>query len=176
MDQRARRLARGDREAFAELYDDCADRIHHYLVVRLGSRADADDVLQETFVRLARTRQKLAEVENLVAYVFATARNEAARLLLRQARQDRLATALTPEALFCEASSDNLHDIETAECVAASLARLSEELREVVELKIYGELTFREISDVTSLPQGTVATRYRTALQKMRRQLAEEPE
>ena len=81
MDQRAERLARGDPAAFAELYDACADRVHHYLVVRLGSRADADDVLQETFVRLARTRKRLATVENLVAYVFATARNEAIRLI-----------------------------------------------------------------------------------------------
>ena len=85
MDQRAERLARGDPAAFAELYDACADRVHHYLVVRLGSRADADDVLQETFVCLARTRKRLATVENLEAYVFATARNEAIRLVERQA-------------------------------------------------------------------------------------------
>lgn len=176
MDQRALRLARGEPEAFAELYDACADRVHHYLVVRLGSRTDADDVLQETFVRLARTRQRLAGVENLMAYVFATARNEATRLLERQAREVRLAAGLTAEVLFLEASSDDLRDIETAECAAALLARLSDELREIVELKIYGELTFREISDVTGVPQGTVATRYRTALDKMRRQMAEEPE
>ncbi len=94
MDQRATRLARGEPEAFAELYDACADRIYRYLVVRLGSRADAEDVLQETFVRLARTRQKLARVENLVAYAFTMARNEAMRLLDRQARDGRLAAAL----------------------------------------------------------------------------------
>jgi len=176
MDQRAQRLARGDPDAFADLFDACADRVHHYLVVRLGSRSDADDVLQETFVRLARNRQKLAEVENLVAYVFAAARNEAARMLDRRARETRLSAALTAEALFREASSDNLRDVETAECVAASLARLSDELREVVELKFYAELTFREISEVTGLPQGTVATRYRAALEKMRRQMAEEAE
>ena len=90
MDQRAQRLARGESAAFAELYDACADRVHHYLVVKLGSRSDADDVLQETFVCLARTRKRLAAVENLEAYVFATARNEAIRWLQRQA-QRRLA-------------------------------------------------------------------------------------
>lgn len=176
MDPEAQRLARGDPDAFAELYDACAGRVHHYLVVRLGSTADADDVLQETFVRLARKRRKLAGVENIVAYVFATARNEAARLLGRQKREGRLAAGLAPEVLFGEASSDNVRDVEAAECVAALLARLSDELREVVELKVYGELTFREISEVTGMPQGTAATRYRVALEKMRRQMAEEPE
>jgi RNA polymerase sigma-70 factor (ECF subfamily) len=47
-------------------------------------------------------------------------------------------------------------------------------LREVVELKVYAGLTFREISAVTGLPQGTVATRYRSALEKMRLQMVKE--
>jgi RNA polymerase sigma-70 factor (ECF subfamily) len=89
MDPLALRLARGDSQAFAELYDACADRVHHYLVVRLGSRADADDVLQETFVRLARTRAKLAGVQNPIAYVFAIARNEAARMASESRPGDR---------------------------------------------------------------------------------------
>jgi DNA-directed RNA polymerase specialized sigma24 family protein len=71
------RLARGEAAAFAEFYDACADRLRHYLVVRLGSHTDADDVLQETFVRLARARQKLLGVENVAA----------SRLRLRGARQ-----------------------------------------------------------------------------------------
>ncbi|MGO9469080.1 MAG: RNA polymerase sigma factor [Isosphaeraceae bacterium] len=176
MDQRAVRLARGEPEAFAELYDSCADRIYRYLVVRLGSRADAQDVLQETFVRLARTRQKLARVENLVAYVFTTARNEAIRLLDRRAREDRIGAARATEAPFLEASGGGSQEIDNAEWAAACLARLGDDLREIVELKIYGDLTFREISELTGLPQGTVSTRYRAALEKMRRQMAEEPE
>ena len=176
MDPRAHRLARGDPAAFAELYDDCADRLHHYLVVRLGSRADADDVLQETFVRLARTREKRVPVENLVANVFAMARNEASRLAERQAREGRPRAVPWPEELVLEAAGDALQAIETAEWVAASMARLSPDLREVVELKIYADLTFREISELTGLPQGTVATRYRSALEKLRSKMAEERE
>src|SRR5438445_15332 len=89
MDELRERLARGDAAAFAELYDACADRLHHYLTARLGARDEADDVLQETFVRLVRTRQRLRRVEDLTAYVFATARNEAARHGGRKAREGR---------------------------------------------------------------------------------------
>jgi len=174
MDQRARRLARGEPAAFAELYDACADRIHHYLVVRLDSRTDADDILQETFVCLARTRTRLENVENLEAYVFATARNEANRFLERRVREGRRRGVVMQAELFLKPAVDALHAIESAEWVAASLARLSDELREIVELKIYADLTFRQISQVTGLPQGTVATRYRTALERMRHQMAEE--
>ncbi len=48
------------------------------------------------------------------------------------------------------------------------LARLSEDDRELVELKVFVGLTFREIADVLGLPQGTVATRYRRALELLR--------
>jgi RNA polymerase sigma-70 factor (ECF subfamily) len=104
------------------------------------------------------------------------ARNEAIRLIERQAREGRRRVVPSAEMLFHETAGDALEAIETAEWVAASLARLSPEQREVVELKIYADLTFREISEVTGIPQGTVATRYRSALEKLRGQMAEERE
>jgi RNA polymerase sigma-70 factor (ECF subfamily) len=162
------RLTRGDPSAFAELYDTCAGRVGHYLAVYLGSRADADDALQETFLRLARNKRRLAKVDNLAAYVFAVARNEAARLAKRQARRQREKTPLTGEDLFCDVSNDHDAELrEAAETVAAALAQLTPDLREVVELKTYGQLTFQQISVVTGLPQGTVATRYRSAVMQM---------
>ena len=176
MDRQAQRLAHGDPAAFAELYDACADRVHHYLVALVGSRADADDVLQETFVRLARMRKSLVAVDNRVAYVFAIARNEAIRLVQRQIRENQVRVLASASALFCEAPVEDIPSLETAEWIAAALARLSDELREIVELKIYADLTFREISAVTGLPQGTVATRYRSALEKMRNQMVKEQE
>ena len=158
------RLARGDQAAFAELYDACADRLGHYLLVRLGAREDAEDALQETFLRLARGRRKLATVENFDAYVFAAARNEAARLAGRRPRRQH--EPLTAEALFCT-SADNAEHHELAEQMAAALQQLTAEQREVVELKNYVGLTFQQIGHVTGVPQGTVATRYRAALGRM---------
>jgi RNA polymerase sigma-70 factor (ECF subfamily) len=174
MENRGERLARGDPAAFAKLYDVCAPRVHHYLLARLGSQADADDVLQETFVRLARDRQKLRTVENLFAYVFATASNEATHLIERRAREGRRRTELSSASLVLEGKTREQRDREAAEHVGELLERLDCQLREVVELKIFAALTFREISEVTGLAQGTVATRYRTALEKMRGQPVKE--
>ena len=159
------RLAAGDQAAFAELYDACASRARHYLLVRVGA-ADADDVLQETFVRLARSRRKLAKVDDLEAYVITVARNEAARTIARRARQRAKQRPLEAAELFCCRPGDTAAR-DAAETVAAALSQLTVELREVVELKAYVGLTFQQIARVTGLPQGTVATRYRTALAKM---------
>ena len=66
------------------------------------------------------------------------------------------------------ASGDAFGQKEEAEIVTAALGRLSMEDRELVELKVFAGLTFREISAVVDLPPGTVATRYRRALESLR--------
>jgi len=169
MNQLGKRLASGDRDAFAELYDLCADRLHHYLTIRLGTRDLADEVLQETFIRLVRYRRKLARAEDLRAYVFGVARNESARMLdkMRRGKGDRASPASLD--LFEAVDGDDQTHRELADLVAAGLARLTSPQREIVELKVYGWLTFAEIARVTSLPQGTVATRYRAAMAKLKR-------
>lgn len=170
VDTLQQRLAHGDPLAFAELYDACADRVGHYLLVRLGSREDADDTLQETFLRIARTRQELENIENLAAYVFAIARNEAARTKDSRTRRQCGQVPLSGDDLFICASDEAETDVNrAAEIIAAALGQLDDDLREVVELKTYGRLTYQQISQVTGLPQGTVATRYRSALVKMQR-------
>ena len=176
MDDLAKRLARGDPSAFGDLYDALADRLHHYLTVRLGARSDADDVLQETFVRLARSRGKLARVSNVTAYVFAIARNESSRLLEARRRRGEVPMAPTADMLFDETSSDDARRREAADLIAAAMAALGPEQREVVELKTFAGLTFREIGELLGEPLGTVATRYRTALERMRPTVARELE
>jgi len=164
------RLARGEAAAFAELYDLCADRLHHYLVSQLGSRDDADEILQETFLRLARGREKLAGVENIAGYAFMVARNEALRRIVSRSNEhQRRAEAAE---LFVEATHDDRDAREAAEELTLALARLRAEQREVVELKTYGGLTLAEIAHVTGTPPGTVATRYRTAIGQLREWLS----
>jgi RNA polymerase sigma-70 factor (ECF subfamily) len=164
MQQLAVRLARGEEAAFAELYDACADRLHHYLAVRLGSRDAASDVLQTAFLRAVKSRRRFRGVENPVAYLFQIARNEAMRWGKQRRGDDRPLAAVE---IF--ATNENAFgQRDDAEAVAAALGRLTVEDRELVELKVFAGLTFREIADVTGLPQGTVATRIRRALEFMR--------
>jgi RNA polymerase sigma-70 factor (ECF subfamily) len=167
MDGWGKRLSAGDAVAFVELYDACADRLHHYLCLRLRSREDAGEVLQEAFLRLARCRRQFDGVADPVAYAFVVARNEAARWLSRISRE-RANRALHAELLFREACGDDLELRETAEAISAALGQLDEDLLEVIDLKIYAGLTFAEIAEVTGLPLGTVATRFRRAIAKLR--------
>jgi RNA polymerase sigma-70 factor (ECF subfamily) len=168
----AARLAAGEDSAFAELYDACADQLHRYAWSRLGSAEAARDVVQTVFLRVATSRRRFAGVENPAAYVFAIARNETVRAVRRAGR--RRESPVSVEALWEHAHADEsmAHRAEEAEIVRAALAKLAEEDREIVELKVYGGLTFAEIGAAVGRPAATAATRYRRALESLRGWLA----
>ncbi len=159
----AARLARGDEAAFAELYDACAARLLGYLAARLGSRDAASDVFQVAFLRLVKSRRKLRGVENPIAYLFQVARNEANRWAKQRKTNERqMESADGCTATINDAQSDD------REVIVKALARLGNDEREIVELRLFAGLTFREIADVVGAPQATVATRYRRALESLR--------
>jgi RNA polymerase sigma-70 factor (ECF subfamily) len=170
MHELAARLARGDEAAFAELYDACADRLHGYVAARLGSREAAADVVQSAFLRAVKSRRQFRSVENPVAYMFRVARNEA----LRAAKRRQYARRALPADELFPAAGRMQSEQDEAEVVTAALERLDAFDRELVELKIFAGLTFREIAEVAGMPQGTVATRYRRALESLRGWLAKQ--
>lgn len=167
----SKRIAHGDTAAFVEFYDACADRLHHYLWALLGSKEDAEDVLQESFLRLARRGKRLAQIENLTAFIFTIARNEALRWLRRHGNVEHPIDVALGSGRFEVVCGQ---DFERAEAAALALARLSPPSREIIELKIFAGLTFREIAEITGSPQGTVASQYQAALEKMRKTLAKD--
>ncbi|MFO0886036.1 MAG: RNA polymerase sigma factor [Pirellulales bacterium] len=174
MEDLGRRLANGEESAFAELYDACADRLFHYLVLRLGSRTDAEDVLQETFLRLARSRDSLATVRNLMAYLFQIARHEAIRIRQRKQGEAALHSLTGLEELSKVEGDSGLQFVENAEWAKMALLKLESDVREVIELKVYGMLTLAEVSEVLQIPLGTAATRYRRGLEILRSLLTKE--
>lgn len=163
----ASRLARGDEAAFAELYDACADRLHRYLASRVGSRDAASDVVQATFLRAVKSRRRFHGVENPIAYLFQIARNEASRVFKKQRPSATWTAAAEPFTTVTDDSGD-------AEVIAAAITRLEPQDQELVELKVYAGLTFREIAIIVDRPPATVATRYRRALESLRGWLTKE--
>jgi RNA polymerase sigma-70 factor (ECF subfamily) len=140
-----------------------------------GSSAEAEDVVQDLFVELARGRARLAAVADLEAYVFTMLRN-AVRRRGRRAALDRravlaIAAGRDASGAFAEPAAELPDD-----ALAAAVAALPEAQREVVALKIDAGLTFAEIAAVTGTSLNTAASRYRYALEKLRTALADREE
>ena len=171
----AESLASGDQEAFAALYDRLAVRLLGAARTMLCSSADAEDVVQDLFVELARGRSRLAAVADLEAYVFTMLRNAVRRRGRRAALDRRAVLAIAAGRRESEAVAATAAELPDDALVAA-VAALPEAQREVVALKIDAGLTFAEIAAVTGTSLNTAASRYRYALEKLRTALADREE
>lgn len=161
-------LAAGDEQAYATLYDILGERLFRVAAAITGSREEARDLVQELFVAMVRSRDKLAGVENLAAYMFASLRRLAIRAS-RQQKRDR--GAIAGRARQQAAASSPGGSGSENEHIESALAALGAPQREVIALKIDGGLTFAEIASVLGINANTAASRYRYALEKLRAML-----
>lgn len=158
-------LARDDPVAAEMIWDRYARDLFAFLQATLGSRHDAEDVLQAVFVRIVGKRRYLAKAECLDAYVFGIARNEVADFLRKRRRKaDRDAQADS----WLVAANAHENATELADELQTAMARLPQAQREIVVLKVYRDKTFREIAGMFELSLNTVASRYRYAMEKLR--------
>jgi RNA polymerase sigma-70 factor (ECF subfamily) len=134
------------------------------------SRADAEDVVQEAFIRFWRSRERARDA---TAYLYACVKHcalDSHRRRQRQARRERAAARPETQALFaCPAEQD-----ERRRAIEAALRGLPESQAEVLVMKIWGGLTFPQIAEAVGASPNTAASRYRYALAALREQLAEE--
>jgi len=162
-------LAAGREEAFEALYDRYAARLYRAALGMLGRSADAEDAVGEVFVAMVRSREKLAGVRDLTSYVFAALRHAAVRCASRRARAGQALRAAAAEAAG-QAKRADCGD-PRADRLDEALRALPAEQREVIALKVDGELTFAEIGEVLGVSVNTAASRYRYALESLRRRL-----
>lgn len=163
------RLAAGDLEALEPIYDQCADELYGLALWRCGSHTEAEDAVQDAFVRLATTSADLRAVRDPRAYLLTTVRRCACDQLRRRRSTEPL------DELLVE--SNRPHPTTNAEAAVASAAlrKLPTEQREAVYLRHFLGLTFAEIAQVAKVPTFTAASRCRKGLEKLRALLGVEP-
>ena len=134
------------------------------------SRADAEDVVQEAFVRFWRSRGR---AEEPAAYLYACVRHcgiDWTRASGRRVRREQGSARSDDHAMLaCLLERD-----ERRALIEAALSQLPGEQREVVVMKIWGGLTFPQIGAALDVSHETAASRYRYAIAKLRGQLARE--
>jgi RNA polymerase sigma-70 factor, ECF subfamily len=131
----------------------------------------AEDVMQSTFVKALEHGHE-ARAETSRGWLFRVAFHEALAAKRRQASRDRGHRRLAGFRPSEGAKPDEgLIRSETVEAVREALGQLSEDQLRVVRARVFEEKTFAEIAGETGLPLGTVLTRMRRALEKMRRTL-----
>ena len=163
-----RRLAARDESALADLYDRHSRLAYGVIVRILRSAADAEDVLQETFVRVwTRAETYDPRLGSPAAWLLRIARNRAIdRLRAMSVREN-----ISGESTTSEAPETTMQDPETTDAVRSAMAALSAAQRELIEAAFFEGYTHCELSTRFGLPLGTVKTRIRAGLNAMRGRL-----
>jgi RNA polymerase sigma-70 factor (ECF subfamily) len=131
------------------------------------SPADAEDIVQEAFVRFWRKQYNIANR----GLLYATVRSIGLDLLRRDSRRARRESAAVSEADQSVQPTFEIEDESQRQLVVA-LNLLPAEQREVLVMKIWSELTFAEIASALEISQNTAASRYRYALAALKKNLS----
>jgi len=161
-------------DKLAALYDAYGNALYGYLIALLGSHEEAEDALQELFVRLLAKRRKLQRLRNAQAYLYRAARNEAFSRLRRRNVRERGQETLKQSARLLEPAPGETTLDDQVQRLNAALIELPPEQREVIVLKFFHDMTFTEIATIARVSHNTAASRYRYALSKLKLLLGEE--
>lgn len=163
------RMKSGDKSALHEVYEAYIGYIYTIVLQTVSNREDAEDVTSDFFMKLWRLADTYREGNGHRAWMAAIARNMAVDLL-RKTRREVLTEDFT-DTMTESASSDVSVEQEVLSNMSLqqALDTLKANEREVVHLKIMGDMTFQEIADTLKIPLGTVTWRYQNAIKKLRR-------
>jgi len=156
-------------DALDQLYHSYAGRIYGLGLRLLGDRQLAEELVQETFVRLWRSAGAFDPQRGTVAaFVLTMARRISVDLWRRPSSRP-----FDPEPADTVAPGDHVESVVTAVVVNAAMATLSREHREVLELSYRGDLKQADIAAILGIPLGTVKTRSYYALRALKLALQE---
>ena len=168
-----RRLRVGEAAAFDALFDRYRRGVLAYVTGMLGDRALAEDVTQETFLTLLKRIDRLNPRRGASAWLYRVARNRAIDLLRHRRFEvsDPDSGALRVDT---RTPVDEVVVHERSEVIERALGSLPVRERDLLLLRFYGGLTFREVAAAVRRPLGTVLWQVRRSLKKLEKELGRE--
>lgn len=164
------RFARGDRDAFEELFRQFQGEVYRWVVRIVRDRGIAEDLTVESFWRMHRAHARFDPTKPFGAW----ARRIATNLALDHLRQTKREQALVDEPADAIAGRTNPGlQRETRERIAAAFERLAPKLRVVARLSLIEEVPHREIAKALGISEGAVRVRLFRATRILRQELKE---
>jgi RNA polymerase sigma-70 factor, ECF subfamily len=168
-------IARRDETALSVFYDRYSRLVFSLALRVVGERTLAEEITADAFMSVWRAAASFAEERGrVVAWLMSITRHRAIDVLRRlKVRPEGSAVDLNEAVSTAQSDSvDDLVDVRRQrELVRTALAALPQAQREALELAYFGGLTQQEIADKTGQPLGTIKTRMRLGLQKLRDEL-----
>lgn len=168
-------LAINDDEAFTELYEKYFPSVYGMIFARLKDVTAADDVVSETFMKVALNLDKHDKKYAFSTWLFTIARNTLADYYRRQIRrfEESWDEFLEREAPISEQPEEKLLASERTEKLLRAMSKLDERQRLIIELKYWSELSNVEIAEILGLSASNVGFIHYQAMKRLRAMLSE---
>jgi RNA polymerase sigma-70 factor, ECF subfamily len=160
---------RGDLSAATLLIHRISPQLHRFFVAQLVSRSEADDLLQETWLRIHKVRHTYRPGEPVLPWFYAIARHvrvDHFRKAIRTSRREQRLEEISSVAATVPADSAHRRDD-----LAALLAPLSDSQREIIEMLKVAGMSLEEVARATSSSVGSVKQKVHRAYKKLREKL-----
>ena len=163
-----------DRRALEDAYTAHKDRLLVLATTLTGDRSVAEDVVHDVFASLIKDPERLHSNARLSAFLTVCTRNRAFDLQRRNKRQTVLSDTEATEGAEGAGHNPAEHAVraEERDALLDVVAGLGDDLREVLTLRVWGDLTFEEIAGLQHTTKSTAHARYGQALEQLRTTLA----
>lgn len=172
-ERRIKMIQQGDKQGLKEIYDEYGKMIYQCVFQILHSPHDAEDVTSDFFLKLWKIADTYCFGGKHKRWLVTIARNMALDLIKKKSHEQ---LTVNDAEDFSNEPADRVSTEETVTgnmAVAEALDRLDESEREIVNMKIFADMTFKDIAAVLEKPIGTVTWKYRNAITKLREFIGE---
>lgn len=172
------RFQTGDLVAFDVIVARYKEHLINYVMSFVGERSDAEDIVQDTFVKIYRFRQSYKQVAKFSTWLYTVAGNLARSELRKRRRQQlyvmsNLGNAEKEfEAVETRSAADEMTDSSvTKDLIRKAIRKLPPRYQEVIRLREIENLSYEEIAEQMKLPVGTIKSRVNRAREKLQKTL-----
>jgi RNA polymerase sigma-70 factor (ECF subfamily) len=156
---------KGKDRAFSELLDIYQERIYWHVRKMVHSHEDANDILQNAFVRVYRSIEKFEGKSSLLTWIYRIAYNESLRFLEKEKkRRYQSLEEVSVYQLGKLMESEYFNGDELHQRLLMIVENLTEKQRRVFQMKYFDDLSFREISEILEISESTLKSAYYTAV------------
>lgn len=167
-EQCIRQMNEGDKDGLREVYEEYISYIYGIVFQMIGNKENAEDITSEFFIKLWEKSASYKPGSGHRGWMATIARNMTIDFI-RKHKREELTDTFEETADGYSRTSDVENRVIHQSLIKDALETLSEKEREVVHMKVMGDMTLKEIAAVLKVPMGTVAWRYREAVNKLRR-------
>ncbi len=161
------RIASGDDSALEDLYYLSYRPIYAFLISLTLNKEDADDLLQDTYLRIREAAHLYRHQGNPMAWMMKISKN----LFLMKKRKEKGKETIHEDGILemMESTFHEIDDVENRIFLEELFLHITDEEREIILMNVLSGLTFREIAGIMNKPLGTVLSKYHRAVKKLRR-------